>query len=117
MNRYATEGVLRDALAGKRILVACRDGIHVRNALSDMMRTIEGVGIDDAKVKTYGASAKIELPNDRVIYFHRAVSHGIRGLAVDVLVLADGARDMLKTTADVEALHAVLAPDGEMIDA
>ena len=86
VNRYTREGIIRDVRSGKRIL-------HItthRNAHRDF-QDIAAAGEPWTRTVRSNGHQRLEHASGGVIYFRSTYSHSSRGLAVDVVHIADHA--------------------------
>lgn len=92
MNRYAVEGVLRDARSGKRILWVELTERGARQALADVEAA---VGADAVKIVRGIGREKVTLPGGGAVTFVSVLGTGYRGQSADVIYIAGGAYDAL----------------------
>lgn len=115
MNRYATHGLVADALAGKTILVLTPLTSMIRPAMDEIIRgTLDDADPDLYRVRRTNGEQRIEFRGGGRIHFQSARG-SIRGMSADIVYLdADADREMTDAWRD---LHAVTHPDGEIIRA
>lgn len=112
MNRYAAEGIARDAHAGRRVLVVTRDRREARNALEE----IADLTHDAKRIRRANGAERIDHHNGGLVTFTTPRSHSARGLTLDTIYLDNGVDPTPDYLAElVPCLSA--SPTGELIRA
>lgn len=112
MNRYAAEGIARDAHAGRRILVVTRNHREARNAFDEIAKLTH----DAKRIRRANGAERIDHHNGGLVTFTTPRSHSARGLTLDTIYLDSGVDPTPDFFADlVPCLSA--SPTGELIRA
>lgn len=112
MNRYATEGIARDARAGRRILVVTRDRREARNAFEE----IADLTHDAKRISRTNGAERIDHHNGGRIAFTTPRSHSARGLTLDTIYLDSGVDPTPDFLAELVPCLST-SPTGELIRA
>lgn len=116
MNRYAAHGIALDAaLSGKRVIVLTPTGIMIRDAMDEVIRSLERYDPDIYEVRRAKGNESIRFLSGGYVRFQSAQSN-LRGLSADVVFLdVDADRQISRDT--LHDVHAIIQPHGEIVRA
>ena len=108
MNRYTANGLVADALLGKRVLIVSPHGRAVRDALEGLKR----LGVEDAIFEHAGSVASMTLPSGGQVIL--TTPRDLRGRSADVVLIED---ELGLDRQQLDSAYAVIAgsPCGEII--
>lgn len=97
MNKYAAEGILRDALDGKRIAVVERTAAETVEAVRVFAELVERLDLQEyVKVRRANGAERVRVPGAGDVRFATPRSRSLRGCVFDVVFIDNDAHRELE---------------------